>query len=432
MDAAVTLVVFVGVFALMYGGAMDRHMAMLTGAAVILGYGLAADFFSLSMAVDSIYFETLALIFGMSAISAVLARSGLFAVTAARVAGCAAGDGWWVLVLFSLVTYAFSLTVNNLAAMVVVLPVTVTLCRSMGLNPVPVVIAEIIASNLGGASTMIGDFPNMIISAAGHLRFFDFIGGMMVPCLVLLAVMLGYFQSRKSEVGRAANGVLPKGPKPAAPLLDTRLVKVGGTILGAVLVGFLISDTLGLRPGWVALAGGIAALYLGGHGETDWFAACGGPDILFFGGLFVMVGGLTASGVLDGVVDSIEILSGGRGLPQMLALMWLAAAATIFLNAGAATAFLVPIATTMYASLSDPAVWWSLSLGVLAGSSAALTGATAGAVAATHLDRFIKDHPEMRSVMGAGLDFKGYLNWGLPIMGLFLGLSSLYIAVVAV
>ena len=438
-NAAFTTLVFVAVFALIYRGAVDRRNAVLTGAAAILLYGLAADFFTLQMALDAIYFETLSLIFGMSVISAVLARSGLFALIANRAAVLAMGNGWWILVLFSLMTYGFSLLVNNLAAMVVILPVTLAVCWEMGLNPLPILIAEIVASNLGGASTMIGDFPNMIISSAGHLHFLDFIGGMMVPCLILLAAMLWYFQSKRAAIfvgmkawpGKSASSGGPaRGPE---PVIDRRLMKQGLTILGAVLASFLISDAADLRPGWIALLGGIAAVAVGWKSDEDWFAVCGGSDILFFAGLFVMVGGIAAAGVLDGFVWLMEKVSGGQELPLMLALMWIAAVSTIFLNAGAATAFFIPVANNMNAAISDPAVWWALSLGVLAGSSAALTGATAGPLTASHLDRFIEAHPEMRTLMPAGvkLDFKEYLNWGLPIMGIFLGLSSLYIAIIA-
>nr|CAX83794.1 MamN protein (Magnetosome protein MamN) [uncultured bacterium] len=438
MNAGVTTLVFVIVFALIDRGTVDRLVGVLSGAAVIGAFGLVADFFSVRMIAEAIYFETLALIFGMSAISAILARSGFFSLVAVRVVAHAQGNGWWVLVLFSLITYGFSLAVNNLATMVIVAPVTLVICRQMKLNPVPLLIAEIIASNLGGASTMIGDFPNMIISSAGELRFLDFIGGMMVPCLILLAAMLGYFEWRRGEIdgtSKASAGDWYDGMALVEPKTDPRLMKVGLSILGLALAGFILADAIGLRPGWIAMAAGMAALtMISGDRERDWFTACGGQDILFFMGLFVMVGGLVASGALEAVHWLIDTIGGGSKIPIMLVLMWFAAVLTIFLNAGAATAFLVPIAKGFHFGMADSSVvWWALSLGVLAGSSAALTGATAGPVTATFLERFVKAHPEMKEFMSpeAGLDFRGYFRWGLPIMVLFLGLSSLYIIIVA-
>jgi len=401
---------------------------------------LGAGFLSLENTLDAIYFETLALIFGMSLVSAILARSGLFAMIAHRAAAGAVGNGWWILVLFSLLTYSLSLVVNNLAAIVVIAPVTLTLCRQMKLDPIPILIAEIIASNLGGASTMIGDFPNMIILSAAHLQFVDFISGMMVPCLMLLAVMLGYFQWRRGEImldlATAAQGQTDAsgGSTPVFedPVVDPRLLKWGLGILAVMLIAFVLFETLQLRPGWIALLGGLVALAVDARYKDDWFADCGGPDILFFAGLFVMVGGLVAAGVLDGFVWLIDTVSGGCDVPRLLALMWIAAISTIFLNAGPSTAFFIPVANGMYQSLADPRVWWALSLGVLAGSSAALSGATAGVVTVSRLDRYVADHPEMKDFMSRPtLDFRTYLNWGLPIMGIFLAISTLYITSVS-
>lgn len=437
MNAGVTIFVFVIVFAQIYFGTLDRRLAVLLGAGVIFVYGLAAGFLTPRMVIDAIYFEVLALIFGMSAISVLLTRSGLFSLIAKRMVSRALGNGWWVLISLSLVTYGLSLTVNNLATMVVILPVTLTVCLHMKLNPAPLLIAEIMASNLGGASTMVGDFPNMIISSAGNLHFLDFIGGMMAPCVMLLAVMLGYFHFHRAKFDPETGppgARIKANPDLQDPVIDRRLMNTGLTILGMVLVGFLFTEVIGLRPGWIAVTAGALVLIFAGRGwETDWFTACGGHDIVFFIGLFVMVGGLVAAGTLDGVLWFIETVGGGNGLRMMLVLMWIAAISTIFLNAGAATAFFVPVASNLHAGLADPAVYWALSLGVLAGSSAALTGATAGPVAASHLDRFVKDHPEMQNFMTSGvrLDFRGYLRWGMPVMGIFLMISSLYIIIIA-
>ena len=437
MNAGVTIFVFVIVFAQIYFGTLDRRLAVLLGAGVIFVYGLAAGFLTPRMVIDAIYFEVLALIFGMSAISVLLARSGLYSLIAKHTVSRALGNGWWVLISLSLVTYGLSLTVNNLATMVVILPVTLTVCLHMKLNPAPLLIAEIMASNLGGASTMVGDFPNMIISSAGNLHFLDFIGGMMAPCVMLLAVMLGYFHFHRAKFDPETSppgARIKVNPDLQDPVIDRRLVNTGLTILGMVLVGFLFTEVIGLRPGWIAVTAGALVLIFAGRGwETDWFTACGGHGLVFFICLFVMVGGLVAAGTLDGVLWFIETVSGGNGLRMMLVLMWIAAISTIFLNAGAATAFFVPVASNLHAGLADPAVYWALSLGVLAGSSAALTGATAGPVAASHLDRFVKDHPEMQNFMTSGvrLDFRGYLRWGMPVMGIFLMISSLYIIIIA-
>jgi Na+/H+ antiporter NhaD/arsenite permease-like protein len=163
------------------------------------------------------------------------------------------------------------------------------------------------------------------------------------------------------------------------------------------------------------------------------FNACGGGDILFFAGLFVMVGGLNAAGVLDWFALLIEKAGQGNNAYELLALMWMAGFTTIFLNAGPSTAFFIPVASQMSYYIPGHSVWWALSLGVLAGSSAALTGATAGLVASSQLDKAIKEFPEMASYIPSGraLDFKEFLRWGFPIMIVFLTLSTFYILLIA-
>ncbi|MBF0447313.1 MAG: sodium:proton antiporter [Magnetococcales bacterium] len=432
-------VLFGVVFSLMLFSRLDRRLLMLAGGFLFVVLGYVLDFYSLKMAWNAIYFETLALIFGLSLISATLAKSGYFETVARRLTHYSNGDGWLILVLFALITYFFSLFVNNLAAMVVILPVTFQVCRSADLNPVPYVIAEIIASNLGGASTMMGDFPNMIISSAGHLHFLDFIGGMMVPTLILLALMLLYFQSRKREIlpqPLAANRARLR-PLSSAVLSDSTVdharLRFGLLVLSLTLCGFLLAESMQVRPALVAMLAGFALLIWAPFRYQELFQVTGAGDVLFFLGLFVMVGGLQAAGVLDGISWLINEISGGEPVFELLALLWLAGLLTPFLNAGPATAFFIPIAQELNGFIPGDTVWWALSLGILAGSSASLSGATAGSVAASKLEEYLKEHSDMVRLMpaGRGLDFMEYFRWGQPILVLFLGFSSLYIFLIA-
>jgi Na+/H+ antiporter NhaD/arsenite permease-like protein len=437
------VLLFIAIFWLMFLGKHDRRIVVLAGGAIFVLFGMLLDFYSLKMVWQSIYFETLALIFGLTLISSTLAKSGYFQVLAEKVALYSRGDGWLILVLFSLITYFFSLFVNNLAAMVVILPVTLNLCKRAGINPVPVVIAQIIASNLGGASTMIGDFPNMIISAAGGLHFLDFIGGMMVPTLILLAVTLLYFQSRRDEiysnsklkknVGDKSVDLLSNSGILAEIKVDRSLLRIGTVALFVTLGGFLLAELLEISPAIIALLVGIMLLAVAGFRTKELFVVTGSGDILFFVGLFVMVGGLQAAGVLDSVSWLINQVSGGKPLFELLALLWIAGLVTPFMNAGPATAFFIPVADELSGFIPGDAVWWALSLGVLAGSSASLTGATAGSLAASQMDEHIKQNSEVLNNIPQNrrLDFREYNRWGRPIMGLFLGISSLYIILIS-
>lgn len=430
-EPLVALLLFAAVFVGLYTRMVDRRVAVLGGAALFMVLGGIMGFYSLPMAFEAIYFDTLVLLFGMSLISATLARSGFFGVVAEQAAAFSMGSAWLSLVVFSLLTYAVSLFVNNLAAMVIILPVTLHHCRMARINPVPLVIAEVVASNLGGASTMVGDFPNMIIASAAHLHFFDFIPGMMVPCLMLLAAMLLFFQRRRGALGmtdRSDPGYRP-GTLLTTQIGDLYLYRLGLVVLSLTLIGFLTADALGIRPARVAMVAGLILLVAGRFPKEELFTAINGGDILFFLGLFIMVGGLHAAGVLDGVTWFITTAGGGNSRVELVLLMVVAGVATLFLNAGPSTAFFIPVAGDMSAYIQGPVVWWALSLGVLAGSSAALTGATAGSVAVSFLEREVRRHPSMGALLvpEKGLDAQEFLRLGLPIMLIFLSLSSVYI-----
>lgn len=431
MNTILMLGIFAAVFTIIYQDKYDRLQVVFVGACTMLIIGMLLGNYTPLMALESIYFETLALIFGMSLISAILSRSGAFAYIAERTISYSAGSGWLVVILLTLLTYAFSLVANNLATMVVILPLSLTLCLRMGIQPIPLLIAEIIASNLGGASTMIGDFPNMIISTAASLSFLDFIGGMMVATLVLLAALLLFLQSRRAEFKPSGSliKILDTDEKDNSVELDHFLLKLGVYSLIIVLVLFIFADSLGITPAYVAIITGIILIELGAFKRHELINVSGARDIMFFACLFIMVGALKATGTLDLIASLIENMGANNKTFSILLLMWIAAIVTLFLNAGPSTAFFIPVAMSIYTNYQDVTVWWALSLGVLAGSSAALTGATAGSLATTHLADFNKHHPELKAIMGedSSLSFKRYLRWGIPVMFIFLGISTLYI-----
>ena len=433
--AVLTVLVFIVTFAVLYRRAEGSHLAVLGGAVAVVGIGAASGTYTLQMAIESVYFETLALIFGMSAISSLLARSGVFVYVAAGTAERSRGNGRWILVMMALVTYAISLATNSLVTVAVVVPVTLTVCYRVGLDPVPAIIAEIVAANLGGASTMIGDFPNMILASAGGLHFNDFVGGVMPACLVLLAVMLMFFERRLGDWSSARVPIEPGwGYQEGVGRgdLDRRMLRFGLAIFVVTVAGLVMAGTLDVRPGWIAFAAGLVAITVGRFKDDEFFSACGGSDIVFFGGLFVMVGALTAVGVLDNVVGWLQDFTAGHERLRVVLLLWMAAGMTIFVGGGTAAAVFAPVAASLRLDGSQ-AAWWALALGIMAGSSGALSGATAGALAMNQYAGFLRRHPELAAAAASGLRFTHgeYARWGLPLMGIFLGLATFYIAILA-
>ena len=216
-----------------------------------------------------------------------------------------------------------------------------------------------------------------------------------------------------------------------------------------VIAGFLLCDIMNWSPAIIALIGGIIALAFGGCEPFSLLQKVSIRDILFFSGLFVLVGAAEASGALGYMSGAIVSLSFGNTLVLCLLLMWIGAFVTCFLNAGPTTALFLPIVLSFQSAAPHSLYWWSLSLGVCAGSSGTLVGATAGSVTATMIDKFIKKEDESTDyasdeVLGGNssnstdqgrycltkLTFKEFASLGLPIMIIFLLISSVYITVI--
>ncbi|MBF0273090.1 MAG: hypothetical protein HQL98_13655 [Magnetococcales bacterium] len=436
-----SLTLFSGIFVLVQMDLVDRGLAMLGGALAFLFLGWALDFYIFAEAIQAIYFDSLALLFGMSLISNALFRSGVFHNLAFKAVRYSGGNRLLIMTLLVLITYAISLCFNNLSVMVILLPLTLVLCHSLKMAAAPIVAAELIASNLGGASTLVGDFPNMIIGSVARLHFDDFIMGMMVPCLVLLATLLLYFQKEITThdstsidleaIHQALLELSPNQNGETAMTVDPYLLKVGMWVFMLTLVGFFLAKPLGMQPATLSFVAGLAMLALGKLPRNQLFEAMSGGDILFFLGLFIMVGGLQAAGVLELFRTIIDTLGGGNTTLSLLVLMWLAGLVTPLFNAGPTTALLIPVVQAMSANISGDAIWWALSLGVLAGSSATLSGATAGPVVASFMANYARHMPKEQQVPGAILDFHGYLHWGVPMALIFLSLSSVYILMIA-
>ncbi|MBF0626958.1 MAG: hypothetical protein HQL91_01935 [Magnetococcales bacterium] len=437
-----TLTLFIAIFVLVQMDLVDRGLAMLGGAVAFLLLGWMFDFYLIEEAIQAIYFDSLALLFGMSLISNALFRSGIFHSLAFRAVRYSGGNSLLIVTLLILITYSVSLVFNNLSVMVIMLPLTLVLCQSLQMAAAPIVAAELIASNLGGASTLVGDFPNMIIGSVARLHFDDFIGGMMVPCLILLAATLLYFQNRITRLSSAPldlevirTALMALSPNQRAEknalTVDSYLLRVGSWVFVLTLLGFFLAKPLGIKAAAFSFVAGCVVLALGRVPKQEWFEAISGGDLLFFLGLFVMVGGLQAVGVLELLRNLIDTLGGGHATLSLLVLMWLAGLVTPLFNAGPTTALLIPVAQSMSIQISGDAIWWALSLGVLAGSSASLSGATAGPVVASFMAKHARQLPKAQRSSATVLDFHGYLHWGVPMAFVFLVISSVYIMMIA-
>ncbi|MBF0275353.1 MAG: sodium:proton antiporter, partial [Nitrospinae bacterium] len=200
MEIIVILTVFIVVFYMIIKGSVERNLAIMYGAAAITLLGMIFGSYSPIRIIQSVNFETLFLLFGMMLYSTVMVKTGLFEQWAQRISGFAKNDPWLIVVCFSLITFGLSLFVNNLTTIVVILPITLILCSRIGIRPIPVVITEVIVSNLGGASSMVGDFPNMLIGSSTPYNFIDFFTYMLPVCLLGVGALMFYLYAKKTPL----------------------------------------------------------------------------------------------------------------------------------------------------------------------------------------------------------------------------------------
>ena len=433
INTAVVLLIFAVTFTSLFFNLLDRTVCLMLGAVLMLVAGSLLGFYDQGQAYRSIHMSPILILVGMSIFSISLERLKFFDYAAKRIVLLMEGNGTRVAVALCVMTYALSLLINNLTTILVTVPITLYTYRNLKMSPIPVVIGEIIASNIGGASTMIGDFPNILISSNTGLPFVDFLVYMTPICFVLLVAVISYL--KYAEFSKMKNVAAPTIKQAFLKKLEVDLAtmsidwdtikRVLGT-LALVVIGLIILPAYGLKAATITLGGGFILLAMDRHHARDTIKKISFTDILFFIALFILVGGALHSGLLEGMAGLLDQVSMHNRYAYCLILMWGVAFITAFLNAGPAAAFFLPVVLTSPFAASSDIVWWTLSLGILAGSSATLTGATAGIVTQTILDN---DREEQGTAADLPLlTFGAYSKCGVPIALIMLILSSVYIA----
>jgi len=474
-EVVLVVLIFVLMYYFVYKNVFDRVVLFVLGAIVIAIAGHHLGFYEQNQMASALLskIDVLLFIVGMQLITGVLEEAGALEYLAKKITLATGGNAWRIMWLFCLVTYGFSLVVNNLTTIMLMAPMVLKLSKYLDYDPKLFLVSMIIASNLGGASTMVGDFPNMLIGTEIGLPFYQFIRYMLPVCLFELFVLLVYLRIAKLGLFKStvalysltandysnyespydnfpelvdqpnlanSNNSLFTTMKLSLPktISNRDALRRGLIILAVVIVGFLVSDFLNWSPAIIAFVGGIIALAFGGCEPFSLLGKVSIRDILFFSGLFVLVGAAEACGALNYISQIIVHLSFGNLLVLCLLLMWAGAFVTCFMNAGPTTALFLPVVLSFKSAAPQNLYWWALSLGVCAGSSGTLVGATAGSITATMVDRFIKEegksknssmHTNKNSSRYNKLTFQEYASLGLPIMLIFLLISSIYVTV---
>ncbi|NJE05368.1 transporter [Thermococcus sp. M36] len=377
----IAVAVFLFTYALIISERVHRTVAALFGAAVVLFLKIV-PWEKLPEYLD---LDTIFLLIGMMIIVNTARESGLFEFIAIKTAKFARGSPMRVLLLFSVVTALISSVLDNVTTVLLLTPMLLYITRLMDVNPIPFLLAEIFASNIGGTATLIGDPPNIMIGSAADLSFNEFLLNMgpiaLVDLFVSLAIIYLTYRSAMMVSEDKKRRILSTIDelRETEVIRDYSLFRKSVTVILAVVVLFFLHDRFGLPPAVVAWVGA-ATLLIWSRMEPDeilekveWTA------IFFFAGLFILVGALVETGVIDGVAKWLLGYVNGTG-EALVAITWFSAVASAVVDNIPLTAAMIPLIKAMGSTMNIYPLWWALSLGACLGGNGTAIGASANVV----------------------------------------------------
>jgi len=387
VTAVLATAVFVVTYILIATERVHRVAAALGGAAAMVVIGVAdaqSAFFSEETGVD---WNVVFLLLGMMILVGVMRQTGLFEYLAIWTVKRACGRPFRIMASLVVVTAIASALLDNVTTVLLVAPVTILVCERLGLRPVPFLLAEVLASNIGGTATLIGDPPNIIIGSRAGLSFNDF----LVNLGPLVVVLTGVFVLLCRVMFRSAFSVDPQRVAAVvdlderAEIRDPRLLAQTLIVLVLTMAGFVLHTTLHLEPSIVALLGAGLLLFVSrvrietALREVEW------PTLVFFMGLFVVVGGLIEAGVIDRLADAAAAATGGDLFRGSMLLLGVSAVLSGIVDNIPYVATMTPVVAELVADAeggdADPTVlWWSLALGADLGGNLTAVGASANVV----------------------------------------------------
>jgi Na+/H+ antiporter NhaD/arsenite permease-like protein len=428
----VATIIFIGAYLLIASERIHKTTAALSGAALMLLLGVLTqeEAFHGHEHVHGVDWNTILLLIGMMTIVAITKETGVFEWIAIKSAKMARGRPMAIIALLSLVTAVLSALLDNVTTVLLVAPVAIVVCRTLETDPVPFLICCILASNIGGTATLIGDPPNIMIASVAGLTFVDFLKVNGPVIAVVFAAYLGVVRvvlGPRLQVSEECRLRVLEFDE-SKTIHDPKLLAKSLIVIGLTLTGFMVHGNLELEPATIALAGAALLLLLYGKSPTKILEEVEWPTIFFFMGLFIMVSGLVKVGVVRMLAAGALDLTGGHTPTMTHLIMWLSAVASGIVDnipfVATMNSLVVDIAESMTgetgrAALHDPSViplWWALSLGACLGGNMTLVGASANVVVAG-----------IAAGAGHPITFVRFLKYGIPITIVTVAISTVYV-----
>jgi len=434
------------VYALIISEVVHRTLAAAIGglaAIVALNYYKTGDALTLAETTTLIEWETIGLLLGMMVMVGIISQTGIFEWFAVQAYKKSKGNVWSLVVILCVVTAILSAFLDNVTTMLLLTPVTIQLAKVLDLNPIPILISEVIFSNIGGTATMIGDPPNIIIGSmmsesainkAGYsdlasqgVTFNDFIIELapgilltIVPAFMMIKWM--YAEEFSGERIRDVEELESK-----YGIKDAKMLKAAGTILGLVIVGFFLNPILHISVSWVALTGAVLMLLLTSrHGLEEPLEKVEWTTLIFFAGLFVLIHSLQHLGVINWIGDQVESAIGYfsseyQFVAALVIILWVSAIASAFIDNIPYTITMIPVVLQISHTMGlelGPLIW-ALAFGACLGGNGTLIGASANVVTAG-----------MSEEAGYPISFNEFFKAGFPVMLMTVSIMTGYLVVV--
>lgn len=407
-----------GIFLITYGlivsERVHRTIAALLGGVAIIIVGVLEQ----EQAFHAIDWNVIFLLAGMMMIANVLRETGVFQWIAVQSVRLGKGNPYAIMVILVLVTALTSALLDNVTIVILMAPVTLFIAASLGVNPVPFLIAEILASNIGGTATLVGDPPNILIGSAADIDFVTFATNLAPIAILILIAFIGltWLLFRKDlHVEKGKQSSLEA--MDASELITNRpLLRKSLIVMAGVILGFLIHGALHLEPATIALAGA-TVLMLWGRMDLDHILEdIEWTTLFFFIGLFIVVEALVEVGIIEAVAQAALRLTGGNLRTTSMLLLWLSGVASGIVDNIPYTATMIPVVKNLGDAMPVDPLWWSLALGACLGGNATLVGAAANVVVAN-----------LAAKSGHPVSFGHFLRYGAIVTIMSLVLASLYV-----
>ena len=418
----VALAIFAITFFFILTERIHRTVIGLFGAMAMVLAGSYLDFYHPHHVLEVVDFNTLGLLFGMMLLVGMLEETGVFQYLGIWTAKKTKGNPWMLMVALSAITAGLSMILDNVTTIILIVPITIIIAEMLKINPVPILMAEALLSNVGGTATLVGDPPNIMIGSAAQFSFNDFLVHSLPVVLVtwVLTLILFRFIFRKDLTKKPENveSLMAMNEKEAIKEPDT-LKKLLG-IFALVVVLFFLHSTLHLEAAMVALIGSALALILIApkHDPQKIIEKCELSVLLFFASLFVIVGGLEHAGVLGYVAEFITAGAADNLLMTAIIILWASAILSALVDNIPLTVAMLPIITYLGAQgVPVELLWWALVFGVGFGGNGSPIGSTAGVIVVAKSEK--TENP---------ISFIDWMKQGVPTM--ILGLAVATVALI--